>query len=282
MNNWRSRFGQIVMNCSGNPIGHKCRMSVGRCEKPMWFIGRHCAISRNNLAFRRLWHSRRCLMPTEIACVIRQDQTSPSHWRVLDDAWHQPLNVAARELVCPDMYSIRLPFDAQYSKIHSFVVTPDEWMASQLGVAAGASVSLSDAVIQASGRRELYAKFVFDQSAQRWAVSGSGYAYNSGMFYSQWDSLTKLLTIDHDYCPGATVSVEAIFPSGCFPYQRAVEEGRVVVGFVSGSWDGMSPPHGTTIVLKKWWNGPLCLDGTRGAESLKLWEGNLWIRGLMS
>jgi len=131
----------------------------------------------------------------QLAGVIRN---TGGTWAFINDVDHEPLNLIS--VSQPTSTTVRVTYDKAYTKVITFVATPDEGYASN-GIFMGASVGLNFADIQLYQSRTISGYIVYNGSA--WTVVGdafTNFSYSSGVLTFDHPSLYA----DAQYAVSAT------------------------------------------------------------------------------
>jgi len=100
-----------------------------------------------------------------VAGTIRQSTADRTKWSYISNTGHTPIGVSGSCAVATGD-SIKITYDRTYSKVVTFIVAPDETLASSYNMSTGASVGLSSATIKASG--------IVNGSMQQLMLDGTG------------------------------------------------------------------------------------------------------------
>lgn len=87
---------------------------------------------------------------TVVAGAIRQDAENPAKWCWINDETHTPTGVDRSLCHKAENGRITLEYGVEYKKVISLIVGADETYSSMLNMSVGASVGLSNAVIEMS------------------------------------------------------------------------------------------------------------------------------------
>lgn len=225
-----------------------------------------------------------------IAGTIRQNIPPNQHtWSFISDAAHVPVGFRTTEAdISANAANLVLTFPEVFKRVITLVVVPDETLASQWGLQCGASVSLDSIAINMSINCEVGGRVWFDgttwqhkiQSMGQLDVDGNTPVFSAGN-----------LTVGHPFTPGSANSPILVSPStnngAVVPlrpaHKLAPSESAFVVNFIDDAGTGLVTTESTrmSFVYKKSFAGAIRVDNTGASANLPLYQGNLWLFGIM-
>ncbi|WP_164085976.1 hypothetical protein [Stenotrophomonas maltophilia] len=225
-----------------------------------------------------------------IAGTIRQNVPPNQHtWSFISDAAHVPVGFRTTEAdISANAANLVLTFPEVFKRVITLVVVPDETLASQWGLQCGSSVSLDSIAINMSINCEVGGRVWFDgttwqhkiQSMGQLDVDGNTPVFSAGN-----------LTVGHPFTPGSANNPILVSPStnngAVVPlrpaHKLAPSESAFVVNFIDDAGTGLVTTASTrmSFVYKKSFAGAIRVDNTGASANLPLYQGNLWLFGIM-
>ncbi|WP_414553162.1 hypothetical protein [Stenotrophomonas forensis] len=225
-----------------------------------------------------------------IAGTIRQNIPPNQHtWSFISDAAHVPVGFRTTEAdISANAANLVLTFPEVFKRVITLVVVPDETLASQWGLQCGSSVSLDSIAINMSINCEVGGRVWFDgttwqhkiQSMGQLDVDGNTPVFSAGN-----------LTVGHPFTPGSANNPILVSPStnngAVVPlrpaHKLAPSESAFVVNFIDDAGTGLVTTASTrmSFVYKKSFAGAIRVDNTGASANLPLYQGNLWLFGIM-
>lgn len=220
-----------------------------------------------------------------IAGTLRQSTSNLAQWSWINDGLHVPVGVGAAS-ASGDTISISL--DQTYGRVISIVAGPDETLA-QMGVSVGASVNLDAFALRMSVNKSV-AGHVRYLGGGRWEHKiSTGKAVVDGPVPAL---VGTNLTVQHDSVPGGIYNHPSLTPysnnADFIPRVatvRASTSTTFTVQFFNSTFDGFLGTADATnrfsLAYRKSFNGPINLDGTGPSGNIELYQGNIWVFGIM-
>ncbi len=225
-----------------------------------------------------------------IAGTIRQNVPPNQHtWSFIADAAHVPVGFRTTpDSISANAANLVLTFPEVFKRVITLIVVPDETLASQWGLEVGASVSLDSIAINMSINREVGGRVWYDganwqhklQSMGQTDVNGNSPVFSGGN-----------LTIGHAFTPGSPNNPPMLTCStnngAVIPYRPALKlvdsESAFTVNFVNAAGTGLvtTPDDKMALAYKKSFSGAIRVDNTGASADLPLYQGNLWLFGIM-
>jgi len=222
-----------------------------------------------------------------IAGTLRQDATTRSQWNWIKDVGHEPIGVDDSVPATATGDILFVNYDKTYTKTLVVSATPDETLASKLGMSVGTSVGLSGFNMKASVNLTLAASIKWNGTS--WDI---GYGTGQGGVGAHNVNITNValtganLEIDHDWIPGFNLSLIGFTDNGAvipyIPVLKSTNTIQTVINFVDYAGAFVQPEDTRmSFVLVKQYNGGVDLDGTNNGDTLDLDLGNIWVQGIM-
>lgn len=223
-----------------------------------------------------------------IAGTIRQNiPPNQSTWSFISDASHVPVGFRTTPAdISANAANLVLTFPEQFKRVITLVVVPDETLASQWGLQCGSSVSLDSIAINMSISREVGGLVWYDGSTWQHKIQSMGELDVNGNtpVYSAGN-----LTVGHGFTPGSANNPVMVcgLNKGTVPYRpvfKSADDSSFVVNFVNTANTGLvtgSPDTNMAFAYKKRFSGPIRVDNTGASANLPLYQGNLWLFGIM-
>lgn len=225
-----------------------------------------------------------------IAGTIRQNIPPNQHtWSFISDAAHVPVGFRTTDAdISANAANLVLTFPETFKRVITLVVVPDETLAAQWGLQCGSSVSLDSIAINMSINCEVGGRVWYDgatwqhkiQSMGQTDVDGNTPVFSAGN-----------LTIGHPFTPGSANNPILVAPStnngAVVPlrpaHKLAPSESAFVVNFIDDAGTGLVTTASTrmSLVYKKSFAGAIRVDNTGASAGLPLYQGNLWLFGIM-
>lgn len=215
-----------------------------------------------------------------VAGVIRQDVNDPSRWYFINDEGHTPvgfeptIKVSGTDLV--------LTFSNKYSRVVTFVATPDETLAADFGASIGSSVALDTATLRMSMSKQISGRVWFDGQQWRHEVQNLTGA-PKGINRPTYEGAT--LTVLHDDVPGQAVTLTPWTRDGevlpLMPALRNASIGAFTASFIGPDGFARAPSTGMSFTYTKAVAEQIRFDGKSASKHLRLFTGNIWIYGQM-
>lgn len=222
-----------------------------------------------------------------VAGSIRQRADDRTKWDYISDSAHTPIGLSGTFATAAGG-SITIPFDTTYKRVISFVAGPDETFANRLGMSVGASVGLSNVVLNATAC--FSGAFTLRYDGANW-VFASGTGQEIAPAFVSYTNGT--LRVSHGYCRGISIQLTPFSNNGGVtnPYLPIVK----VLGndFVEIQWidtttgnivTSASPSTRMIAVVQKMNNAGLFLDGTNNATTINGIDisssANIWFYGI--
>lgn len=222
-----------------------------------------------------------------VAGVIRQNASTRTQWDYINDSAHTPVGVSGSFATAAGG-SITIAYDQTYSRVISFVATPDETFANVMGASIGASVGLSSTVINASAN--FTGSFTVSYNGATWDIA-SGSGQNIAPVFTSFTTGNGTLRINHGYCRGVALNINPYSAGGAVnnPYIPVIK--TTAQTFVDVNF--MDPTTGLLVVgaantrmkltASKTNAAGLHLDGTNDATVINgtdITNANIWFFGI--
>ena len=213
-----------------------------------------------------------------VAGAIRQDATDRTKWNYINDSNHDPLNVLG-DYAFATASQIQIDYAETYSKVLSFVCSPDETFANAYQMKVGGSVGLANTLIKASASFNCEGRISYDGSGwQSLQVTGTE-AFDSIVFSG------GNLTITHKSIQGVNVMATPYSiganPGPYTPCLKASSPTSMIFNFYDE--DGLlvtTPDTRMSLFVTRSFNDGISLDGTNGYDDYAFENGNIWFMGI--
>ncbi|MDZ5813924.1 hypothetical protein U4I65_02590 [Stenotrophomonas maltophilia] len=224
-----------------------------------------------------------------LAGTLRQDAVDQSQWAWISDDLHVPVGMLTSPAdVVATAANLVINFKENYKRIITFIVVPDEYLASQLGVSCGSSVNTNAAAINLSINKEVAGE-VWYEGAGVWRhkMTSMGVANLEGP-PPTWSAGN--LQVDHEPVYGTNNpamltpwSIDGAVVPWDVSLKRAISPVSFVVNFPNAERTAFNTvaDNQMAFTYRKSINAAVRLDNTGATAGLPLSNGNLWVLGIM-
>lgn len=221
-----------------------------------------------------------------IAGTLRQNSSNLTQWAWISDSGHVPVGVGS---ITASGETLTLAFDQTYGRVISVIAGPDETLA-QRGFVVGASVDLGNFALRGSLAASVagHVKYLGGGTWEHKIAGVLGTQDGPAITASS----TGTITVPHAEVLGGTFNYPALTPYSSnadfvprLPMVRNSSTLNFNAQIFNSTFDGfLDLASFTTRVAfsyRKGFNGPIAFDGTGVGGDLKLYNGNIWVLGLM-
>lgn len=222
-----------------------------------------------------------------VAGVIRKSANGTNEWYFINNVYHRPIGVDLSVTPTATGDKLRIPFAKTYSKVISFIASPDETFATLLGATVGASVgtAFADVKINVNSSWNFKNRFTGGGTSVSTVQTGKFSLSPSASYDNAGNARVDFTAINPT---GISVSAEtdggAVVPY--MPAKKSLGIDFAEFNFIDALASSLYKGVGSSSVTWNWQllvDRPMLLDGTEAAaleNVLVSAGGNIWFYGV--